>query len=180
MQKAAAVFNFERLDFVNGWYIRHLKVGDVAERMRPYLEAAQLPLAEYPPEYVLSVAALLQERLKHFDETEELAWFFFKRPVADATLRELIVPKKSTWEETVPILKEASELLAGLTTADWTQSSLEEKLRAFIETKELKPAQVLWPIRAALTGSPASPGSFEMLNALGQAESILRLRAVLQ
>jgi nondiscriminating glutamyl-tRNA synthetase len=67
VQKAAAVFNFQRLDYVNGWFIRQLPVGDVAEYMLPYLVADGLDAK--PGNYVLSVAALLQERLKHFQAT---------------------------------------------------------------------------------------------------------------
>lgn len=193
VQKSPAVFNMERLDYVNGWYIRQLPVGEVAERMLPYLLVAGLARGleggEYAStgevsvegpvfgEYLLKVAYELQERLKHFDETAALAWFFFRRPTVNEELRALLVPKKSDWETTRWILSEVVELLRGFS-GEWTHDCLEETLRIFIAQKGYKNMEVLWPIRAALTGEPASPGAFEMLAVLGKEEALVRLETV--
>jgi glutamyl-tRNA synthetase len=176
-QKAAAVFNLERLDFVNGWYIRHLAVGDVAEHMQPYLDKAGITIAD--PHYLLTVARILQERLKHFDETVEVSWFFFKRPEVTDELRQLTIPKKGDAETTHRILGEVVDFLSGLAEGQWKLDILQELLYSFTESHHYKNMEVLWPIRAALTGVQASPGTFEMLIILGKEESLERLRAVL-
>jgi len=184
VQKAGAVFNQDRFDFVNGWYIRQLPVERVVELMRPYLLKAgliteqgfaqELAVTDSFERYFSNVAAAVQQRLKHFDESEEVSWFFFKRPVVDDTLRQLIIPKRGTAEETYQILKEIIVLLE--LEKSWITSDLEVALRKFIEEKAHKPIAVLWPIRAALTGTSASPGTFEMLAILGKEESMLRLK----
>lgn len=177
VQKGAAKFDFDRLDFVNGWYIRHLPVGEVAAAILPYLQQAAIP-AE-PGNFLLSVAATIQERLKHFDEAPELTRFFFVRPTVDQALKELIVPKKGEYATTIDILKAVTDYLENLGEDAWTIDALEEHLRLFIGMGNHQTGAVLWPIRAALTGLPASPGAFEMLHVLGREESLARLHAVI-
>jgi nondiscriminating glutamyl-tRNA synthetase len=190
VQKAAAVFDIARLDYVNGWYIRQLPLGEVAEYMVPYLVADGLITAEPLTlgheleitrpvgEYLLTVAHAVQERLKHFDESSEASWFFFKRPTVDDAMRALIVPKKGEYDATVAILRESLQVLRDITDDMWSHDNIEEVLRLFISRKEVKAMEVLWPIRAALTGVPGSPGTFEMLQILGKAESLARIGAV--
>jgi nondiscriminating glutamyl-tRNA synthetase len=192
VQKAAAVFDVGRLDYVNGWYIRQLPLGDVVEQMLPYLVSAELitttPLActheitLYKPigEYLLVVANAVRERLKHFDETVEVSRFFFKRPSIDDAMRALIVPKKGEYTATVEIVREVMGILNEVPAATWNHDTLEDMLRLFIARNELKAMEVLWPIRAALTGVPGSPGTFEMLEILGKEESMLRISGIVQ
>ena len=190
VQKAAAVFDPLRLDFVNGWHIRHLQLGEVVERMIPYWEEAVLVVKDgdsYLPahetffsavtfsEHLLAIASAVQEKMKHFDETVSLTEFFFLRP---ETNFEIIIPKKGDLETTKNIVREALVSLEAISPTEWVHAKLEEVLRAFIAEKGYKAMDVLWPIRAILTGKPASPGAFEMLAVLGREESILRLRQV--
>lgn len=170
-----AKFSFERLDYINGWYIRQLPVGAVAEQMLPYLEDRGIEIKD--KEFLLVVAGVLQERFKHFDETAAVSWFFFQRPEVDLKLRDLVVPKKSDWAGTKANLEWALELLEQQT--DWTIDALSQELLARIGAADKNNGDVLWPIRAALTGEPASPGAFEMLSILGKEESLARLRAIL-
>lgn len=174
VQKAPAVFNPDRLDYVNGWYIRQLPVGEVADRMKPYLEAAGLGTNN--SEYLLTVAGVLQERFKHFDETAAISWFFFKAPEVTDALRQLATPKKADWEQTKANLAWVTTLLESW--EDWRLDPLSDELLARIQAAGKKNGEVLWPVRAALTGEPASPGAFEMLVVLGKDESLRRLRAL--
>ena len=192
VQKAAAVFDVARLDYVNGWYIRQLPLGDVVEQMLPYLVSAGLVTgAPYAiphdvvipkpvGEYLLTVANAVRERLKHFDETAEVSWFFFRRPESDDAMRVLIVPKKGEYETTVAVVHEALEVLREVSSTEWSHDKLEEVLRLFIAHKELKAMEVLWPLRAALTGVAGSPGTFEMLEILGKEESMIRILAIVE
>jgi glutamyl-tRNA synthetase len=175
VQKSPAAFSFDRLNFVNGWYIRQLPVEEVARHMQPHLEQASLVPASW--EYLLKVAGILQERFKHFDETAEISWFFFKRPEVTQTLKEIIIPKKLDWETTRQNLQFAYEFLQSHD--NWSTESLHDMLIAVIAAAGKKNGEVLWPIRAALTGEPASPGAFEMLAVLGKEESLGRLQTVL-
>jgi len=175
VQKSPGAFSFDRLDYVNGWYIRQMLVGDVAEHMLPFMEKAGLKAKT--PEYLLTVARVLQERFKHFDETEEISWFFFKRPEITEALRQLVVPKKLDWTTTQENLRFVHDIL--MNHDDWSHDSLHDVLITAIAKAEKKNGDVLWPIRAALTGVPHSPGSFEMLNVLGKEESLARIQSLL-
>jgi nondiscriminating glutamyl-tRNA synthetase len=178
VQKAPAKFSFDRLDFVNGWYIRHMTIGEVAQAILPVLQKAGLP-AE-PGNFLLSVTASIHERLKHLDEAPDLTRFYFEPPKATKELQELIVPKKSTLADTLHILKAATDYLEALPAEQWTLEHLEEQLKLFIAMGEHTNMSVLWPLRAAVTGLPASPGAFEVLHVLGQVESVARLRTLLE
>ncbi len=176
VQKSPAVFDQQRLDYLNGWYIRQLMVGEIAERMRPYLQAAGLePRSD---EHLMLGARVLQERFKHFDETAEISWFFFKRPEVNDELRALIVPKKMEIDQVQGYLRAAINELQSVNESDWTQDILTERLFLLISMLGLKNGQVLWPVRAALSGVQASPGAFEMLAVLGKEESLARLQAL--
>jgi glutamyl-tRNA synthetase len=175
IQKAPAVFDPARLEYVNGLYIRQLPVERVVEHMKPFLEKAGLqPQSE---EYLRTVAQVLQDRFKHFDETEEISWFFFKRPDVTEELRTLITPKKLDWATTKKNLQFAHDILMSHDT--WSQESLHDILIPAIAEAGKKNGDVLWPIRAALSGAPASPGAFEMLSILGKDESLERIARVL-
>jgi glutamyl-tRNA synthetase len=190
VQKAPAALNPERLDYVNGWYIRRLPVGELVSKLLPFWETAGFLRSEggrpvliesilFPQpnvaDYLMVVAYGVQERMKRFDEAEAITWFFFKRPLVNP---ELLVPKKGEWLGTKQVLEGAIKALQAVVEEYWTVDVLEETLRTYIVHTGLQTGDVLWPIRAALTGEKASPGAFEMLAALGREESLLRLQAV--
>lgn len=175
IQKAAAVFSPERLEYVNGWYIRQMTDAQVAEHMRPWLEKSGVHIED--ASYLEKVAGLLKERFKHFDETSAFSWFFFKRPEVTEELKNLIVPKKLTYEQVQENLRFAVEILGDL--EDWDQETLHTELMVAIADAGKKNGDVLWPIRAALTGEAASPGAFEMLAVLGKEESLARIQPFL-
>jgi glutamyl-tRNA synthetase len=176
VQKGSAIFNPERLEYVNGWYIRHMSVGDVASAILPFLQRAGI--AAEAGNYLLAVTASIHERLKHFSEAPDLVRFFFGRPPAGDALRQLIVPKKGELASTQAVVSRLIEYLETIELEAWTIEVLEERLRLFISMGEYRTIDVLWPMRAALTGLAASPGAFEVAAILGKDESIARLRAV--
>lgn len=176
VQKAPAKFSFERLDFVNGWYIRQMAVGELAPLILPYLQKAGIP-AE-PGNFLLAVTGSIQERLKKLSEAPDLTRFYFERPKVDGGLQELITPKKSDLASTQAVLKSVTEYLETVPAEDWTTEKLDERIRLFIGMGNHSNMAVLWPIRAAVTGLAASPGAFEVLAVLGREESMARLKAV--
>lgn len=196
VQKSPAVFDIARIDYLNGLYIRKMPVARVAEMMLPYLIKAGL-LENIPTGLVLvekdiilavtsvevylnQVAGAVQERLKRFQEAEEVSWFFFKRPEVSPELKTLLIPKKGDAETTQKVLEQTLNRLERLGLNQWNHEDLEQLLREYIAESGFNAMQVLWPIRAALTGMPGSPGTFEMLAILGQEESLERLRAVVE
>jgi nondiscriminating glutamyl-tRNA synthetase len=193
VQKSPAVFDATRLDYVNGWYIRQMPVGEVLNNILPYFVQCgyltqegekyfpkeELYGMEHIVDYLFAVAFAVQERIKRFDETAILTEFFFKRPIIDNDLRQLVVPKKETPENITCYLREITEILRTIEHDQWLRETIEERMRGYIARTEINTGALLWPVRAVLTGVAASPGAFEMLGILGQQESLYRLDSFL-
>jgi len=179
--KSAARFDFAKLENMNGWWMRHL---DGETLIRRFIEF--LPHVEEEDE-ALAKAALtaleseegkarlraslpgLKERAKTLKELLALsAYLFAARPLA-------IIPKAEK------ILRNGgrevlAQLLPVLEQTEWDESALEEAVKGFAESHELKLGKVAQPLRAALTGSNVSPGIFEVLAVLGREESLGRIK----
>jgi glutamyl-tRNA synthetase len=171
-----AIFNREKLNFINGYYIRQMPLAELADQIKPYLVQAGQVLAddEIQQPFLLQALRTVQERMKTLSEAPDLLSFYFYPPDVEASL---LVPKKSTVEEIRVSLAGAISLL--FTMEDFMAPSLEKALRQYTVDHGLSTAQVLWPIRAALTGKEASPGAFEVLQVLGKDESLRRLEKAL-
>jgi len=167
--KSPAIFDQEKLDFLNGYYIRHLQLGELAKRCLPFLEKAGLVKKEN--EMVLKAVSLVQERMKKLSEVSELTSFFFKKPVYN---KELLVPEKSDKNTTSRVLKVSYDILEKET--DFGRDSTEGLLRAAASKQKIDAGQILWPIRVALSGKTASPGTFELLEVIGKYESLERIK----
>lgn len=174
-----ARFSFEKLAWMNQYYINHIvTLDDVASRCVPYLQAAGLvtEAAGEPPSaqfrYVREVVALVKDRLKLLTEVAELTAFFFTEETEDYAVESLI-PRKTSPELILNALERARESLGK---ADFSsEADLEERLRALAEELGLKAGQLFMPIRVAVTGRTVSPGLFETLRVLGKERSLVRL-----
>lgn len=178
-----ARFSFEKLDWMNQYYINHiLTLDDVTRRCVPYLQAAGLVTgAAWDPaseefSAVRAVVALVKDRLKVLTEVADLTAFFFTEGTEDYAIESLI-PRKIDPEVVLNALERAR---ASLSEADFDdEADLEVLLRGLAEELGLKAGQVFMPIRVAVTGRTVSPGLFETLRVLGKDRSLVRLgRAV--
>ena len=167
--KSAAVFDQAKLDYFNGYYIRKLSIGELAKRCLPFLEKADLVKKE--SEEVLKAIGLVQERLKKLSEVADLTYYFFKEPVYE---KEFLIEKKSDQKRTLLALEKSLQALEEET--DYSRDSLEGLLRAIIAKYEFQTGELLWPIRAALSGKPFSPGTFELLEVFGKEKSLARIK----
>lgn len=165
-QKAGAIFNIQRLDYLNGYYIRQKSAKELAELCRPYL-------AEIKPEIV----SLCQERLKKLSEITELTDYFFKDSLEYD--RGLLKWKEMTDEEIKDSLEILEKILSGVEEKDWTKENLEKIL--MLEAEKLQDrGRLLWPLRAALTGKKASAGPFDVAAVLGKEKTLQRIRDALK
>ncbi|HCM36964.1 MAG TPA: glutamate--tRNA ligase [Candidatus Wildermuthbacteria bacterium] len=173
IQKGGAIFNLKRLDWINGLYIRHMRLEELAALCAPYL-----PRDDVDSEKQKAIVGLYQERLKKLAEIAELADFFFADTLQyDA---ELLLWKDATKEGTQEILEKIRELLNGVGESEWTKDNLEKILMP--EAEKAGPPEkpnrgyMLWPMRAALSGKKASPGPFEIAEVLGKEKTLERIQ----
>ena len=175
VQKSGAIFDFAKLDWMNGEYIRQKSVKELAELVKPFLEKSgvfqvlsnQLPVTD---DYLEKIIALEQPRLKKLSEIGERTDYFFKDPEYD---KELLRWKKMADEELCLSLDKSIQIVSD-TNLEFTRLALEKRFLEEIGTGDK--GSVLWPLRAALSGKKASPGPFELMDVLGQEETLKRLK----
>jgi len=170
VNKSGSVFDMQKLEWLNGHYLRQLSLDELYERALPFLKEGGLAVERFDKEYVKQALKLVQERLKRLDEAAELVRFCFEAPAYDALA---LVPKKGTPEDTLRVLEATRRALAEA--EDFSEEALETTLRALAEKLGVKAGAVLWPLRYALTGRKASPGAFEVASALGKERTLERL-----
>jgi glutamyl-tRNA synthetase len=167
--RAAARFDFAKLDSLNGHYIRAADDDRLVDLAAPYLEKRLgRPLSGGDRARLLRAMPELKLRPKTLAELAANAFFL----VAPRPLRPDPKAAALLTQEARALLGELSPLLAE---ADWQTVPLEQRVRRFAEAKGLKLGAIAQPLRAALTGTAASPGIFEVMMALGREESLGRI-----
>jgi glutamyl-tRNA synthetase len=174
LNASPAVFDIEKMTWMNGVYIRSLSEEALMERTLPFLQEAGLVSAE--PDagelaYASHVLKLEQERLKTLAEAPEVTDFFFRDEVQ---YQEPGVNKWLRKPEAARTLDLLLLRLEGL--AAWDVSEIETAVRSVIDELGVKSGEVIHPTRVAVTGRTVGPGLFETLHALGRERVLARLR----
>jgi glutamyl-tRNA synthetase len=164
--KSPARFDFEKLNNLNGHYLRSSDDARLLELIRPKLPQ----MTKNGERSILAGMKGLKDRASNLNELAESAAFYIARPPFNTKATELLSGG-------------GSELVAGVIPAlsaltEWKQERIEETVRHYAEGKGAKLGQVAQPLRAALTGSNISPGIFEVMAILGQQETIERLKNI--
>ena len=171
--KSSAIFDQEKLLWMNGMYIRELTAEQLAGRMTPFLERdlseEMLPVDQ---EYLQQIAPLLQERIKSLEESANITSYFFKADEEFDT--GTLVQKGMDRDSTLSALKAALDDLSA--TDDFQHEKLEEMLNATGERLELSRRQFFGVLRTAATGRSVSPPLFEMLEVLGKDRTVSRMK----
>jgi len=174
----AAIFNMEKLQWMNGMYIRTLTPDRFFEVAKPYLmkdkdAAAALQADEG---YVRLALPLAQDRARTLVEIAELLRFFFTETLEyDA---KLLIEKNMTLENTVSTLEAASQRIAGA--APFDAETLEKVLRPMAAELGLKTGQLFGAIRTAVSGRTATPPLFQMMAVLGKERTMRRITAAIE
>ena len=176
VSQTAAIFNNEKLDWMNGIYTRALTIGDFVAHTMPFLEKGLPPDVKRPldPAYAQKVLAMLQERVKTLAEaaSKELSWFFFIDMLDYPA--QLLIDKKLEKTQTISLLEAAMARLDAMDTFD--ASTLESALRPLAAEMDLKAGQLFGTLRTAVSGLTATPPLFQMMEVLGQARCIARIK----
>ena len=166
--RAPARFDFAKLANLNGHYIREIDDQHLVALVAPFIERAlERPLNERDRQRLAAAMPGLKPRAKTLVELADIAHFYVApRPIpVDDKAKAQLAPAR-------PLI---GALAQALDNATWDSASLEAAVRAFAEAQGLKLGQAAQPLRAALTGSTASPPIFEVMAVLGRAESLARL-----
>ncbi|HSX18242.1 MAG TPA: glutamate--tRNA ligase [Candidatus Saccharimonadales bacterium] len=171
VQKSGAKFDEQRLEWMNGHYIRHLPLNELyAHSMGFWLKSTE----NQPDKYKKAVLALVQERLKYLSELPKLTNFFFEDLPIDLKLidgnKQLSNLSRG---EQINLLEKAKERLSE---SDFSSDSLTKVLNDLLEETGQKPGVLFSLIRIATTWADASPGLAETLSLLGKDKGLERLQ----
>lgn len=172
----APVYDQNKLNWLNGQYIRQLSDEELTRRLlapsaaEGVVGSAFVP-SDCPKELVTKILPLIKERLVTLKDFEELSDFFYR----DITVDPSILTKKSTPAEVKEQLKTTHSTLSTIDSKSWTHENIEEKVRTLVTEHGWKPSQYFMALRVAVTGKTATPPLFETMAVLGSKLTLSRL-----
>jgi len=177
VHKAGAVFDLAKLDWLNAQYIKKLPINELYKKSLEFFRQKDFcqstPEEKKSEKYLKKVLTVEQDRLNNLSEVGEHNKFFFQDIDYD---RELLRWQEMTGSDLRESLEKSKAILEKVSDKDWTKELLEKIL---LETAGDKKGDLLWPLRAALTGEKKSPPPFEVAWVLGKEESLKRLNFAL-
>ena len=173
INNSPARFSYERLEWMNAYYIRQLEADDLAARLVPFLREAGF---EVTAAELCSIVPLIQERLKTLKEAVQWVDFFFQEHLEyDANL---LIGKNMTADESLDALKQARETLADL--PDFGAETIEAALRDLAAQQGSKVGVLLGIVRIAVTGKGVAPPLFETLSILDRERTLARMDSAIE
>lgn len=173
VQMSGAIFNQEKLDWLNAHYIKQASVDELTEQVLPYLQKAGFSVSDR--QLLKRVVALEQPRLKKLSDIVENTKFLFKLPEYNASLLQW---KETSQEKTLRALEIARKIISGMKAVP-EEAKLQELFFAESEALGGK-GELLWPLRVSLSGQTYSPGPFEIIRVLGREETLRRIDTALK
>ena len=165
---AAAVFNPEKLEWVNFQHLKKLTRAELAAAVKPFITARGWSIPG-DDAWLARMVATLQERAKTFVELVDLARFYLSD---DITIDPQAAEKHLVKADPGPL----NELRAGLAALrDWTEVAIQGAFEAVLARHQLKLGALAQPLRVALTGGTVSPGIFEVIEVIGRERTLSRL-----
>jgi len=176
VQSSAAVFNPEKLKWVNAQYIRNNDPKRVAEALTPFLQKAgydEAAVARIPGGVEALIPPLRERSETLLDFVEGAAPYLVESmTMEEAAAAKYLIPAMA------PILQEFADLVEA--ESDFSKETLEGIMHSLIERQGLKMGKVAQPLRVALTGRTVSPGIFEVMALLGKDRTLQRIRAAVE
>ena len=172
LSKSQAVFDYDKLGWINGEYLKAMSDEDFAKMARPFV--GELP--DYLEQSWTHLASLLKTRIQRLGDLPQEIAFLCEQPAFDA---ELYVNKRNkvTPEKAAELLPGMMALLEKVPESDWNNDALYEKLNAYIEEQGIKKGLAMWVLRIAAAGQKVTPGgATEILSLLGKKISMERIK----
>jgi len=183
LSKAPAIFDYKKMEWYNGQYIRMKSDADLASLALPFAieqglfgEAGKKP-DDTQEKMFTSAMSLVKERAVYLTEIPEKIRYLFAEPAIPS--KEEFIPKKADLNTAIDLLKKAKTLIAPMAEAADDEEA-ENLIKAFAEKEGLKRGDLMMPLRVAITGSRVSPPLFGSLRILGAEKAMKRVEKVLQ
>jgi glutamyl-tRNA synthetase len=176
VNRAGAVFNRERLEWLNGQWIRRLSADDLIDRLRPFLEAevAAGRIDWLPTDGELrALLPVVQERLPTLAAVGDLIGFLFVKDLEPDPA--LMIPKRWDAGRTATALAAARHTIGEVGRVSWEAEEIEPPLRRLVEDGGWKVGDLFMAIRVAITGRTVSPPLFDTMVALGYERTLARI-----
>ena len=179
----------EKLNHINGYYIRQKSIEELTKLCFPYLKTLTLPSpkgrgedgregrGDFDLNFLQGVVASVRERLEKLSDVAPMAEFFFQEELEYDP--KILVWKKSTLEDAEVKLQMAYDYFKLLPEDSFKKDFLERVFKELISEKGIGVGDLLWPLRVALTGREASPSPFEVAEVLGKDKALKRIQRAL-
>ncbi len=169
LSKSPAVFDYTKLKWMNGEYIKAMDDTVFYEKALPFLkESISRPLD------LSKIAQMVKTRIEILPDIPAMVDFFETLPQYDPQMY-CHKKMKTTKESSLEVLRELFPLLEAQD--DYNNDALYERLRGYVEEKGYKNGYVMWPVRTAVSGKQTTPaGATEIMEVLGKEESLRRIR----
>lgn len=171
---SAAIFDADKLSWVNEQYIQSTPPEELAQHLEPHLVKTAILPGDHglSPQEIAKVIPCLNQRAKTLVEMAEKSAFFFKKEVEfDEKARN-----KFLTEDARPLLE---KVIAGFSTLDdFSAENIETLFKKIVEEEGMKLGKLAQPVRVALTGTTVSPGIYDVILLLGKEETLKRLQNV--
>ncbi len=169
LSKSPAVFDYTKLKWMNGEYLKAMDFDRFYEMAEPYLKEA------VKKDYDLKkIAAMVKTRIEIFPDIKDHVDFFDELPAYD-TAMYTHKKMKTNGESSLAVLKDLLPILEAQ--EDYSNDALYKTLTAYVEEKGYKNGYVMWPVRTAVSGKQMTPGgATELMEVLGKEESLARIR----
>jgi glutamyl-tRNA synthetase len=171
VSRSPAVFDEQKLSWMNGHYIRQLEPAELAQRTAEFMRRHSIPGADDPK--LEQAAAAVQEKVSTLAEIPRLVGFAFGPLEIDPAAWDKVMSKDGA-RDALTATRTALESVDR-----FDEAGLERALRETAERLQIKPGALFQPVRVAITGRTVSAGIFESLALLGREESLARIDAAL-
>ncbi len=169
ISKSPAVFDYTKLKWMNGEYIKAMDEAAFYGKAEPYLKEAIQREMDFK-----KLAAMVKTRIEVFPDIPALVDFLQELPEYDPAMYQH-KKMKTTKESSLEVLRELLPMLEAQ--KDYSNDALYELLLSYVEQKGCKNGYVLWPVRTAVSGKQMTPaGATEIMELLGKEESLLRIK----
>jgi glutamyl-tRNA synthetase len=151
----SVVFDLQKLNWLNGVYIRNLSIDELTKRIEPFLSE------DFPKDKLTAILPLVMERLVTLKDVTDLTEFFYR----DITVDKQELVKKADAASVIDQLQQTVDAVSSI--AEWNLSGIEQAVRSLQEAREWKKSQYFMMLRVAVTGRTATPPLFETIEVLG-------------